>query len=127
VEGGLLLRPQRLHRENALSHQLEAGVVADAVIFHLLDVPAAADAKNEPSSRQSVETGNALSRYDRVALRDQADAGADQQLFRLGRGKRERDERIVEMRVALSSMDIAAGRESSSPAGRDVCVLRHIE
>src|SRR5271166_4197764 len=97
------------------------------MVLHLLYVPAAANAEDETTARQLVEAGDALRRYDRLALRDQTDAGAEQQLFRRGRGKRECDERIVDMRVALSSMDFAAARERSSPAGRDVRVLRHVE
>src|SRR5205085_7776688 len=41
VEFGLLLGPQRFHGEHALAQQLEASVVARAVVLHLLDVPAA--------------------------------------------------------------------------------------
>src|SRR3954447_13726470 len=48
---GLVLGPQRLHGEDALAHQLEAGVIARAVIFHLLDVPAAANAEDETPAR----------------------------------------------------------------------------
>ena len=44
--------PQRLHRQHVLAHHLEAGIVADAVVLHLLDVPAAADAENEPAARE---------------------------------------------------------------------------
>ena len=48
VKRRFVLGPQGLHRQDALAHQLEAGVVSGAVIFHLLDIPAAADAEDEP-------------------------------------------------------------------------------
>ena len=109
---GLVLRPQRLHRQDALAHQLEARVVAGAVVFHLLDVPAAADAEHEAAAGELVEAGDLLRGDDRVALRDQADAGAEPQLFRHRGGEGQRDERVVRMGVALRQF--AAARERRS-------------
>src|SRR6185312_13157847 len=123
--GGGLLGPDLLHRENAFAHQLEPRLVLGAVVFHLLDVPAAADAKDEPPARQPVEAGDAFRGDDRVALGNEADAGAEHQL--LGRRCREaqRDERVVRVRIALGQLAAAAERRLA--AGRDVGVLGDVE
>ena len=82
VELGFILGPQGLHGQNVLAHLLEAGLVINAVIVHLLDVPAAADAEDETTARHQVETGDRIGGDDGVALWDQADAGADAKLGR---------------------------------------------
>jgi len=46
----------------------EAGLAERAVVFHLLDVPPAADAENKAPARDLVERGNELRRLDRIAL-----------------------------------------------------------
>src|SRR5205814_9818218 len=71
----LVLGPQRLHREDPLAHQLEARVVAGAMVFHLLDIPAAADPEDEAPTRELVEAGDAFGGDDRIAFRDEAKAG----------------------------------------------------
>ena len=69
---GRLLGPQLLHRQHTLAHDLEARVVAGAVILHLLDVPTAADAEDEAAAGELVEAGDRFRGDDRVALRDEA-------------------------------------------------------
>src|SRR5579884_1704333 len=125
VEGGFLFRPQRLHRQDPLAHQLEAGGVAGAVVFHFLDVPAAADAEDEAPARQPVEAGDAFRGDDRVALGNETDAGAEHELLRRRGGKGQRDERVVGVRVAFRQF--AAAGKRGAPADRNVGVFRHIE
>src|SRR5579862_3284461 len=120
---GLLLGPQRLHREDALAHQLEAGFVAGAVVFHLLDIPAAADAEDDAAARQLVEAGHRFRGDDRVALGNETDPGAEQQLAGRRRGERQRDERVVGVGVALRQLATAGKRALA--AQRDVGVLRY--
>ena len=113
--------PQRLHRQHALAQQLEARVVAGAVVLHLLDVPAAADGEDEAAARELVEAGDRFRGDDRVALRHQADAGAELERFGRRGGERQRDERIVRVRIALRQL--AAAGERRTAAGRDMRVL----
>jgi hypothetical protein len=47
------------------------------VVFHFVLVPAAADAKQEPSPAHVVDRGDQLGRLDNVALLYQRDAGAE--------------------------------------------------
>ena len=58
VELGFLLGPQLLHGQHALAQQLEARLVAGAVVLHLVDVPAAADGEDEAAARELVEAGH---------------------------------------------------------------------
>ena len=76
VERGLVVRPDLLHGQDALAHEREAPLRVGAVVAHLLAVPAAADAELEAPAGQEVERGDLLGGGDRVALDDQADAGA---------------------------------------------------
>src|SRR5205823_9134702 len=50
--------PDLLHRLDALAHQLEARGERRAMVGHLLFVPAAADAEQQPAVRQPVDGGN---------------------------------------------------------------------
>src|SRR5262245_48277962 len=88
VKLGLLLRPERLHCQDAFSQELETAFIADAVILHLFDVPAAADGENEPAAGKLVEARDRLGGDDRIALGQQCDAGT--QLERAGRRRRKR-------------------------------------
>ena len=78
VEAGLVLRPQRLHGEHVLAATLARRVsVVDAVVVHLVLVPAEADAERETAAGEEVEGGDGLGRDDRIALGGEQDAGAD--------------------------------------------------
>ena len=77
VVRGLVLGPDRLHRLDPLAHQREARARVGAVVVHLLEVPAGADAEEEAAAGELVERGDLLGGRDRVALDDQADAGAE--------------------------------------------------
>src|ERR1700687_5808345 len=77
---GLVLRPDFLHRRDLLAQLFPPGSEGRAVVLHLFNVPATADAEDETSVRQVVEAGYFLSGRDGVALDDQADARAELQL-----------------------------------------------
>ena len=101
VENRLVLSPQALHRQNALAHQLEAGVIAGSVIFHLIDIPTATDAEKKSTSGQLIQTRNAFRRHDRITLRDEANSCAQQDLSGCGGRKGQRNEWVVRVRVRL--------------------------
>ena len=114
-------RPDRLHRLDALAHQLPARVERGAVVFHLLGVPATADTEEEPTVRDMIDRGDLFRRGDRIALNDKTDPGADLEV--LGGGGRcgERHERIHRLVIHLRQVGAPGPRTSS--AGRDVGVL----
>src|SRR5204863_3665466 len=62
VVGGLVLRPDRLHRLDPLAHHAEAPAWIGPVVLHLLTVPARADAEQEPSAGSLVERRHLLGR-----------------------------------------------------------------
>src|SRR5260370_422540 len=74
---GLGFRPDFLHRLNRFAHPLEAAGVDGAVVLHFILIPAAADAKQEPSLAHLVDRGNQLGGLNRVALLHQQHAGAE--------------------------------------------------
>src|ERR1700730_13761516 len=75
VVGRLLLCPDRLHRLHALSQQAESRRRIRAVVAHLLDVPASADAEQEAPAGEEVQCRDLLRGRDRIALDDEADPG----------------------------------------------------
>src|SRR5204862_5495789 len=81
VELRLLLRPDGLHGQHPLAQDLPARLEWGAMVLHLLGVPAAADAEQEAAAREAVEGGDLFGRRDRIALDDQADAGAELELL----------------------------------------------
>ena len=74
VKLSLLLGPKRLHRQHALAQQLETGLVASAMVLHLLDVPTTTDRKNEPAARELIEACHRFCSAYRVTLRDDGNA-----------------------------------------------------
>ena len=64
----------------ALAQQLKARLIAGAMVFHLVDVPAAANRENEASVGQAVEACHGLGSHDRIALRHQCDTRPELQL-----------------------------------------------
>src|SRR5204863_8446990 len=123
VELGDVLRPDLLHRAHLLLEPLEARLELRAVVLHLLGVPAAAQPELEAPVREQVEARDRLGRRDRVALDDQADAGAHPELLRRGRRGGQRDERVQGVLVLLRQL-LTAG-ERAAPAGGNVRVLGH--
>jgi hypothetical protein len=69
----------------------------------------------------SIETGHRLRGHDRVALRHQADAGAELERFRDPRRERKRDEGVV--RVPILLRQVTTARPRGLPARRDMRVL----
>src|SRR4029077_17525228 len=73
----LRLRPDGLHRLDALAHELEARRKLGAVVGHLLGVPAAADAEDEAAGGKPVDGRDFLCGMDRIALDHEAYAGRE--------------------------------------------------
>src|SRR5207244_7647056 len=85
-------------------------------------VPAAADAEEDTAAGQPVERGDLLGRRDRIALDDEADAGAELEApGRPGR-RHQRDEGIVGRPVVAGKL--ASAGPGAPPARGDVRVLR---
>ena len=122
-----VVAPQRLHREHVLAGDVAAvGASSTPWSLDLVLVPAEADAEHEPAAREVVERGDRLGGHDRVALRDEADAGAEQDaLGHRGRG-RERDERVERALVLLGAARRRRWAAACAGAG-DVGVLGHVE
>jgi hypothetical protein len=117
----LRLGPNLAHRLDLLAHPLEAGFEVGTVVLHLVLVPATADAEEEPPLRHLVERGGELGGLDRIALDDEADAGADLQC--LGRGRRGGQDHERVHRVVIHFRHIAAAGEWRLAAQRDVRML----
>ena len=115
------LNPKLLRRKDRLAHHLEPGFIGDAVVLHLVDVPAAADAENKPPARQAIDTGHGFRQIERIMLRHQADAGANSERLGHGGGEGEADERIVGMIILLRHL--AAARKRCFAACRNMGVL----
>ena len=81
VVAGFLLGPECLHRLQHLPQIGPALVELDAVIVHLLHVPAGADPEQEAAAGNQVDRRDLLGEGDRIVLVDQADRGTDQDLF----------------------------------------------
>ena len=73
------LGPELLHGQHLLPHDLPTLRGIDAVLLHLVDVPADTDAEQEPSVAREVERGDGLGQHDGIVLGDEADAGAQLQ------------------------------------------------
>jgi hypothetical protein len=99
-----------------------ASLEGGAVVGHLLAVPAAAYAEQEPAAGDDVEARRLLGGVDRIPLDQKADAGADQQLLRSESRGGERDEWIH--RVHVHPRQLAARRIRALPAHRDMRMLR---
>ncbi len=118
---GLGLGPDLLHRLDPLAHQLEAGLGIGAVIFHLVGIPAAADAEQKAPARDLVDRGDEFRCLDRVALLHQAHAGPELEPGCGDRGGSQRHERVH--RVVIPLWQFSAARKRRFARGRDVRVL----
>ena len=98
-----------------------AAIPRDLQRVELLALPADPDAEVDPPARQPVEVGDLLGRVQRVALRHQADAGAEADRGRQRGQHAERGERVEQTGVA-------ADREAPARVvrvGRLVLVEQH--
>ena len=91
---GLLFGPELLHRLDALAQHGKAFAERRTVVLDLRRIPPGADTELEAPVGKHVETGDLLGELDGVALHDQADAGAEQNLFGRLCGGRQADEGI---------------------------------
>jgi len=79
------------------------------VVFHLVLVPAAADPEQKPPAGDLVERGDRLRGLYRVALDDEADAGAELQLLCDRRRGAQHHERVHRVVVLLRQIAAARG------------------
>ena len=98
-------------------------LVVDAVVLHLVLVPAEADAQGEAAAGDAVERRNRLRGDYRIALSNEQDCGTHTQVRCGKRSRREGDEWVVTALVLVGQL--AAVRVRRSSAGRDVGVLGH--
>src|SRR5215471_16016451 len=121
VELSGILGPDLFHGAHLLAHLLEARLVLRAMVRHLFDVPSSANAKEETSAGEIVETGHFFGQGDGVPLDHQADASAELEGLGHRGGIHERDKGIVGM--AILERQLAATRPWGTSAGRDMGVL----
>ena len=113
--------PDFLHRLDGFAHPLEAAGIDGAVVFHFVLVPAAADAKQEPSLAHLVDRGDQLGGLDRVALLHQQNAGPEFYSFGNLAGRGQHHERVHGVSVLFGQ--VAAAREWRLAGQRDMRVL----
>jgi hypothetical protein len=123
---GTLFRPQRLHREHLLAHQLASRPERDAMALHLVLVPTESDAEHEASVRHRIERRHLLRRDDGVSLRDETDARAQPHARGHAGRSGECDERIDGALVLLGELGLA-GRRRRAAARGNVRVLGKID
>src|SRR2546427_12331862 len=85
-------------------------------------IPPPADPEEDAAARQPIEGGDLLGRGDRVALDDEADAGAELETLGRPRRRHERDERVV--RRPVVPRQLAPAGPGAPPARGNVSMLR---
>ena len=100
--------------------------IVHAVVLGLVGVPTEAHTEHEPTTRLLVERRDRLRGDDRLPLRDETDAGADDEPLRDRSRDAERDERVERVLVLVGELRVA-GRGRRDPARRDVRVLREVQ
>ncbi len=104
-----------------------AALEVDAHDRRLFGKPSRAHAQHQPAARIHVERRGGLGGFDRIALGQQANAGADTDARGRLRGRRQRDERIGEMSVGLGHLAVGRTLIVSRIGGRDDQMLRDPE
>jgi hypothetical protein len=104
------LGPDHFHGLDTFARQLVAARESGAVVGHLILVPAVADTEQETAARDLVDRSHLLGGLDRVALRDQANAGPKQQRFGHRRGRTQHHERIHHVIILLRQIAAAGER-----------------
>ena len=91
------------------------------MVFHLIDIPAAANAENEPPTGQPVQAGDGFRQIERIMLRHQADAGAYFKRLGHGGGEAQAHELVIGMIILLRHL--AAAWKRRFAADRDMGVF----
>ena len=121
----LVLGPQRLHRQDLLAARRATRGRIDAVVLHLLDVPADPDAEAGSARRSACRARRSvLARAIGIALGDEADAGGQLEPFRRRARRGERDER-VERALYSSGSSGPPGHGDRRLTGMCVCSGNH--
>ena len=105
-----LTRPQRLHREHLLANQFTSRRHIDAVIFHLLVIPAIANPQYEPAIREMIQRGELFREGDGIVLRHQADSRAESDFPRHRHRGGESDVGIQAAQVLVTQLHVASRR-----------------
>ena len=121
VELGFVVGPHNFHCLDSLLHQGEARRRVRAMVRHFFEVPTGTDSKLEASVAEAIEARDLFGRDDRVALDDQADAGADLDLRGDGGSDAQRHERVIGAVVVTGQFRPARPRRRST--GWNVGVL----
>jgi len=74
------------------------------MVLHFFDIPTSTARENETTTGKPVEARYRFSGHDRVSLWDKCNASADLKRASGSRSKRQRDKRIVGMRIALRQL-----------------------
>ena len=117
----LVVAPDRLHRLDVLAHLPEAAARVDAVVAHLLHVPAGAHAEQQAPARQVIDARGRLRAGDRLALGHEDDPEADPDRLGGRRGVGRGHERVEQ--AAVLARQLAAGGVRRRAARGDVGVL----
>ena len=120
-----VLGPQLADRQHVLAGDGPTAVGIDAVVLHLVDVPARRRSRAHPPTGEVVERGDGLGLHDRIVLGDERDAGGQPQPLGDRSRDGEGDERVEGAAVLLGQLGPAGPRRA--PARRDVRVLGHPE
>jgi hypothetical protein len=99
VELGLLLRPDRAHRQHVLAQDRDLLRRVDTVGAQLAVVPARADADDHAAARERVQARDRLGGHDRLVLGGEQDRRAERQPFGRARDHGEGDDRVGHPRV----------------------------
>ena len=135
LERGDRLRPQRLHGVDVLGTAAGTGAEVHLQVLELLPQPADADAEVHPAAGEVIQVRHQLGGIDRLALRHQADAGAEADAGRVRGGEGECAEGIQQaIRLARDAPIVRVGirgfvvREEQHvfrrPHGREAHVLK---
>ena len=95
--------------------------------LHLLAQPAGADAEEEAAAGEQVERGDLERGVQRVALRDEADAGRHPQLLRDRGGRGERGEAVGQLGVGPRHLPVLRERVARLVLRGDDRMLGHPE
>ena len=120
---GFILGPDRLHGLDPFPRHLPAPRPRDTMIFQLLLVPAPADTKINPPARDMIQAGDLLGGNNRVPFGDQADTGAQADVFGHRRRRRQAQEHIHV--VGIIRRQVTTKGEAGAAAGRNMGVIGH--
>src|SRR5688500_12287491 len=97
----LIFGPDLLHCKDPLAKYLPPPFESGSMIFHLFDIPPAADAEDEATVREPIKSGHLFGSDYRVALNNQADARRHFKTLCRKSSSRQGDKRVVSVPILL--------------------------